>query len=244
MTNPSRSALDRVTIVGAGRVGRALADALSSAGIPVRGPLERGQWENDLTAGDTVLLCVTDAEIARAAAQVPQEALVGHCSGALPLEIVGQRRAFSIHPLLSITGPGARFDGAAAAIAGSDDEALGVARSLAHVLGMTPIAVANRTLYHAAAVLASNYLVALEETATTLGASVGLERRHLARLAESALSNWARDGARALTGPIVRGDTAVVARQRSEIARLHPELLPFWDALTTRTGEIAAELPR
>lgn len=244
MPTPPTATPDGITIVGAGRVGRALADALSAARIAVRGPLARGEWEGAVASGDIVLLCVPDAAIARAAAQVPRDALVGHCSGALSLEVLGPRRAFSMHPLLAITGPGTRFDGAAAAIAGTDDQALGVARALAEQLGMTPIAVANRTLYHVAAVMASNYLVALEETAAALGASVGVERRHLARLAESALSNWARDGARSLTGPIVRGDDAVVARQRSEIAHIRPELLPFWDALTMRTRELVAELRR
>jgi predicted short-subunit dehydrogenase-like oxidoreductase (DUF2520 family) len=85
-------------------------------------------------------------------------------------------------------------------------------------------------------------LVALEETAATLGTRVGLERRHFARLAESALSNWERDGAASLTGPIIRGDEAVVERQRNEIARAFPSLLPFWDALTDRTRTIAADL--
>jgi predicted short-subunit dehydrogenase-like oxidoreductase (DUF2520 family) len=242
MTNAGADALDRVTIVGAGRVGRALADALSNTGAAIRGPLARGQWEQSIDAGDVVLLCVPDSVIAGAAAHVRADAIVGHCSGALPLDVLGSRRAFSMHPLLAIAGPGAHFAGAAAAIAGTDDEVRGIARRLAERLGMTPIEVSNRSLYHAAAVLASNYLVALEETAALLGADVGLERRHLARLAESALSNWTRDGARSLTGPIMRGDETVVARQRSEVARVHPELLALWDALTARTREIAAEM--
>lgn len=242
MMNGSPDALDRVTIVGPGRVGRALAHALSTAGVAVRGPLARGQWENSIQAGDVVLLCVPDGEIARASEHVRTDAFVGHCSGTLQPNILGSRSAFSMHPLLAITGPGARFDGAAAAVAGTDDRARGIARSIAGRLGMTAIDVSNRTLYHAAAVIASNYLVALEETAAMLGADVGLERRHLARLAESALENWSRDGAAALTGPIARGDEDVVARQRSEIARVHPELLDFWDALTARTREVAAEM--
>lgn len=244
MTTPSSSALGRVAIVGAGRVGRSLADALAKAGVSVLGPFVRGQWEQAIAADDVVLLCVPDSEIAHVAAVVRRDALVGHCSGALMLDVLGSRRGFSMHPLLAITGPGSRYDGAAAAVAGTDDEAVGIATTLAERLGMTPIAVTNRTLYHAAAVIASNYLVALEETAAVIGDAVGLERRHLARLAESALSNWAREGVQSLTGPIVRGDEAVVARQRAEVARVHPELLPFWDALAKRTHEIAAEVRR
>jgi predicted short-subunit dehydrogenase-like oxidoreductase (DUF2520 family) len=244
MTNTSSATLERVTIIGAGRLGGALAASLATSGIAVRGPLRRGEWENQLSEEEVVLLCVPDGEIAGVARAIAVDAVVAHCSGALTMEPLSPHRGFSLHPLLAITRDQTRFEGASAAIAGTSDDMLAIARQLALALRMTPITVsdADRTLYHAAAVLASNYLVALEETAATLGARVGLERRHLAKLAESALTNWARDGAVSLTGPIVRGDEAVVARQRSEIAITFPNLLPFWDALTDRTRTIAAEL--
>ena len=238
-------ALDRVTIIGAGRLGRALASALADRGITVRGPLPRGEWEDRLSENEIVVLCVPDGEIARVARSINVNAIVGHCSGSMTLEPLSPHRGFSLHPLLAITGDGTRFDGAAAAIAGTNEKTLDVARQLALALRMEPITVfGDRTLYHAAAVLASNYLVAVEETAATLGSAVGLERRHLAKLAESALSNWARDGAASLTGPIVRGDEAVIARQRDAIAITFPKLVSFWDALTERTRSIAAELKR
>lgn len=244
MTNTPSIALDRVTIIGAGRLGRALAAALADRGTGVRGPFRRGEWEDSLSENEIVLLCVPDGEIARAARSISVDAVVGHCSGSMTLEPLLPHRGFSLHPLLAITGDGTRFDGAAAAIAGTTEETLDIARELALALRMEPITVAgvDRTMYHASAVLASNYLVALEETAAILGASVGLERRHLAKLAESALANWARDGAASLTGPIVRGDAAVIARQRDAIAIAFPRLLHFWDALTDRTRSIAAEL--
>ena len=242
MTNTSSIPLDGVTIIGAGRLGRALAATLTASKTAVRGPLRRGEWEGKISVNEIVLLCVPDGEVARVASAIETDAIVGHCAGALTLDALSPHRGFSLHPLLAITGDHTRFDGAAAAIAATSEETLAIARDLAQRLGMTPIAItdANRTLYHAAAVLASNYLVALEETAATIGGRVGLERRHLATLAESALSNWARDGAASLTGPIVRGDAAVVDRQRKEIAAVFPSLLPLWDALTDRTRTIAA----
>lgn len=244
MTNTSSIPSDRVTIIGAGRLGRALAVTLAASETTVRGPLRRGEWEGKISTNEIVLLCVPDGDVARVAGAIEADAIVGHCAGALTLQPLWPHRGFSMHPLLAITGDRTRFDGAAAAIAATSEETLAVARGLAHRLGMTPIAIADadRTLYHAAAVLASNYLVALEETAATIGARVGLERRHLATLAESALSNWARDGAASLTGPIVRGDSAVVDRQRKEIAAQFPALLALWDALTDRTRTIAAEM--
>jgi len=244
MTNTSSMPLTGVTIIGAGRLGRALAATLTTRGVAVRGPLRRGEWQSKISADEVILLCVPDGEVAGVAREIGVDAIVGHCAGALTLAPLAPHRGFSLHPLIAITGESTRFDGASAAIAGTSEEMLAVARGLANTLGMTPITIADadRTLYHAAAVLASNYLVALEETAATLGARVGLERRHLAGLAESALSNWARDGRASLTGPIVRGDEAVVDRQRNEIARAFPALLPFWDALTDRTRTIAAEM--
>jgi predicted short-subunit dehydrogenase-like oxidoreductase (DUF2520 family) len=244
MTDTSSLAVASVTIIGAGRLGRALAAALGRTGIAVRGPLRRGEWEGRLSANDVVLLCVPDGEIPKVARAVSADAIVGHCSGALTLESLSPHRGFSLHPLIAVTGEGTRFDGASAAVAGTGEAMVAIARDLARSLGMTPITISDddRTLYHAAAVLASNYLVALEETAATIGARVGLEPRHLGKLAESALSNWVRDGAGSLTGPIIRGDEAVVERQRNEIARAFPSLLPFWDALTDRTRAIAADL--
>jgi len=243
MSNTPSVALARVTIVGPGRVGRALADALGSRGVSINGPLGRDARLTRLSGDDIVLLCVPDGEIARVAASVPHGPLVGHCAGALTLDVLSPHEGFSLHPLLAITGEGSRFDGAAAAIAGSSSRALAVAREIASRLGMQPIEIdeADRTLYHTAAVIASNYLVALEETAAAVGAHVRLERRHLARLAESALANWERDGARSLTGPIARGDDAVVARQRAALAASDDALLPLWDALTERARAIAAE---
>ena len=244
MTNTSSHAPRSVTIIGAGRLGRALAASFATAEIAVVGPFRRGEWEKTVASNDVLLLCVRDGEIARVARAIDVDAIVGHCAGALTLDALSPHRGFSLHPLLAITGEATRFEGAAAAIAGTDADTLAIARGLTLSLGMTPILIADadRTLYHASAVLASNYLVALEETAATLGARVGLERRHLARLAESALANWVRDGAASLTGPVVRGDEAVADRQRKEIAAAFPTLLPFWDALTDRTRTIAAEL--
>ena len=243
MTNTSSVALAHVTIVGLGRLGRALAEALGHRGVSIRGPLGRDARLTSLTRDDIAVLCVPDGEVAPVAASIPPGPLVGHCAGALTLDVLSPHEGFSLHPLLAITGVGTRFDGAAAAIAGTSSRALAVAWAIANRLGMQPIEIgeADRTLYHSAAVIASNYLVALEEAAAAVGARVGLERRHLARLAESALANWTRDGARSLTGPVARGDEAVIARQRAALAASDASLLPLWDALTERARVVAAE---
>ena len=86
MTNTSSIPKDRVTIIGAGRLGRALAAALAGSGIDVRGPLRRGEWEDRISADEVVLLCVPDGEVATLARAISEDAIVGHCAGALTLE--------------------------------------------------------------------------------------------------------------------------------------------------------------
>ncbi len=231
----------RIIVIGPGRLGRALATALARVDYDVVGPLARGDARPQFTGHDVVLLCVRDDQIAGVAATIPIGPLVGHCAGALTLDVLGARDSFSFHPLLSIAGDVTSFAGAACAIAANNDRALSLARELAERLQMDGLVIRDddRSLYHAAASMASNYLVTLEASADRLASSVGIERHHLARLAQSALENWARLGAAALTGPIVRGDEATVQRQREAVVRAAPDLEPMWDALAESTRRLA-----
>src|SRR3954463_4825745 len=232
----------RVAIVGGGRLGTALATALRGQRIEVVGPIGRGEPLDQFADDDLVLLTVPDEAIAAVAAAIPVGPVVGHCSGALTLDVLGAHEAVSMHPLLSVTDEATTFTGAACAMAGRTPRALAGTMTVVLVLGMEPIAVPDelRSLYHAAASTASNYLVTLEDAAIQLASSVGLERRHLARLAQSALDNWTRlGGPAALTGPIVRGDEATVQRQRDAVERGAPHLLGLWDALSDATRALA-----
>jgi predicted short-subunit dehydrogenase-like oxidoreductase (DUF2520 family) len=234
----------RIAVIGRGRLGGALALALRDAGYDVDGPLARDQRPG---AGvDVVFLCVPDGEIAAAAGAVPDGPLVGHCSGASGLEQIGRDQAFSLHPLMTLIDDplaGARrLRGAGAAIAGTSAAALAVADRIARHLGMEPFAVAehDRAAYHAAAAFASNFLVTLEGAAERLAETVGVERRLLAPLVQATVENWAAVGARpALTGPIVRGDEATVARQRAAIMERAPDLVPLFDELAGATRSLS-----
>jgi len=224
-----------VAIVGRGRLGRALADSLREAGVSVQGPLGRGA---DGAGADVVLLCVPDGEIAAAAAQISPGPLVGHCSGATTLAPMAGHEAFSLHPLMTVPDHGATFAGATAAVAGSTPRALDAARTLAERLGLRPVEVADadRAAYHAAASIASNFLVTLEGAAEELAATAGVDRAALVPLVRAAVENWAAAGAeRALTGPIARGDEDTVARQRDAVAERTPDLLLLFDALVATT---------
>jgi predicted short-subunit dehydrogenase-like oxidoreductase (DUF2520 family) len=222
-------------------VGRALADALDAAGYDVNGPLGRGA---DGDGADAVLLCVPDAEIAGAAAHIVPGRLVGHCSGATGLGELAPHEGFSLHPLMTVTTAGADFAGAGAAIAGATPRALALAEELAHALNMRPveIAEADRATYHAAASIASNFLITLEAAAERLGATVGLEREQLVPLVRATVENWACLGPElALTGPVARGDEGTIAQQREAVAEATPQLLELFDALVHATRKLAAQ---
>jgi predicted short-subunit dehydrogenase-like oxidoreductase (DUF2520 family) len=228
--------LDSIAIVGAGRLGTVLAAALGASA-----PLGRGA---DPRGASTVLLCVPDAEIAVAARRIERGPLVGHCSGATGLDALAPHEAFSLHPLMTVPS-GASPDvlrGAGCAVDGSTPRALAAAEALAARLGMraTRVADEDRAAYHAAASVASNFLVTLEGAAERLAATAGVDRELLAPLVRAAVENWAGRGAeRALTGPIARGDEETVARQREAVAERTPDLVPLFDALVEATRSLA-----
>jgi predicted short-subunit dehydrogenase-like oxidoreductase (DUF2520 family) len=249
--NPDKTSLNgplRVGIVGPGRVGTALARALRDAGVSVEGPLGRGGRP---TGCDAILLCVPDGEIGAAAEVVTAAApLVGHTSGATRLSALAPAGvdAFGLHPLQTVAHPDVRFEGAGAAVAGSSPDALAFATALAGRLGMTPFEIddAGRAAYHAAASIASNFLVTLQAAAETIAAGAGLEpaeaRALLAPLVRQTVENIAELGPEAaLTGPVARGDDDTVAAQRAAVEEAAPELLDLFDALVHRTRELARQ---
>ena len=228
-----------VLVIGAGRMGTALVGALGAAGVDVRGPAGR-----DATGegADIVLLAVPDAAIATAAARIAPGRLVGHLSGATTLEPLAPHEAFSIHPLMTVTSATVSFAGVPAALAGSTPRARGTAAALADALGLDGFEVADtdRAAYHAAASIASNFLVALEGFAEELAATAGVDRAALVPLVRATVDNWAAAGVRtALTGPIARGDHETVARQRTAVAARLPERLALFDALVSATRDLA-----
>jgi predicted short-subunit dehydrogenase-like oxidoreductase (DUF2520 family) len=241
-----------LAIVGAGRVGSSIAVAARRAGINVSigGRTDAADAARE---ADVVLVCVPDEAIFEAAAAIARAGsrprFAGHTSGATGLEALvplaaNGAEAFSLHPLQTVADGETDFTAAPCAISGSTASALGLARGLAIELGMRPFEIAeeDRVAYHAAAAIASNFLVALQESAAGLLAGTGVEdaRGLLAPLVLRTAANWSERGADALTGPIARGDTETVERHREELRRRAPELLDLYDALAARAQATAA----
>lgn len=245
----------RLAIIGRGRVGCALAVRFRDSGYLVVGPLDRSYEALDVHGVEVVLLCVPDREIESAARALAERVgpnadriFVGHCSGASGLDALAPLPAhtrFSLHPLMTFAGElPCALEGVTAAVAGHGTRALMRAIALAEDLGMTALEIeeSDRVAYHAAASIASNFLVTLESAAETLAASAGCGRQALATLVRQTVENWAANGSISLTGPIARGDALTVARQRQAVAERTPQLLEMFDALTHATEELAAEV--
>ena len=213
-----------VHVVGAGRVGSALAARLAERGLLVT---ERGP--------ELVLLCVPDRAIAEVARAVEPGPWIAHVSGATPLaELDPHTRRFGLHPLQTFTrARGAeQLDGAFAAITAESDEAREVGFWLARTLGLQPFALADekRDAYHAGAAIASNYLVTLSRAAGSLLESAGAPPEALDPLMRRTIENGFE-----LTGPIARGDWATVETHVAAIRRERPELEPMYEALAETT---------
>ncbi|MEZ4239277.1 MAG: DUF2520 domain-containing protein [Myxococcota bacterium] len=229
-----------IAIVGRGRLGRTLAALLPPAGIEVRLLAHTDPVPDD---ADLVLLCVPDAAVADTAGRVPVGPVVAHCAGALDLGVLAhhppERRA-SFHPLMTFPGPEVAVPdlaGAPVAVAGAPEAAARVA-ALGERLGMRPFAVpGDRRLYHAAAVMAGNCATVLLAEASRVLAAAGVPLEQapalLAPLAVASIRNAAAEGpARALTGPIARGDHGTLAAHREALlAGGLADVLPVYDTL-------------
>ena len=127
-------------------------------------------------------------------------------------------RVGALHPLQSFPSASAGLDrlpGAWAAVTGDPE-----VRDLALLLDMRPFDLpdSERVRYHAAAVVASNHLVALLGQVQRMAAACGVPFEAFAPLARASLENAFRLGpAAALTGPIARGDLQVVEQHLAEM---------------------------
>jgi predicted short-subunit dehydrogenase-like oxidoreductase (DUF2520 family) len=225
--------IDRIHVIGTGRVGSAVAARLSERGVAVRaGRTVEGDPE-------LVLLCVPDAAIADVAGGLAPGPVVAHVSGATPLSALEPHvRRLSVHPLQTFTrsrGP-EQLDGAWAAVTAETDELRAVGLWLAETLGLRPfeLADADRTLYHAGAVFVSNYLVTLHRAASLLFEGVGVPPEALEPLMRRTIENEFE-----LTGPIARGDWATVEAHRAAIRAAHPELEHLYETLAGGTLALA-----
>lgn len=226
---------ESICIVGAGRVGRALADRLSERALQVR---TTGR-DLRVDGADLVVICVPDRAIGAVARAVATGPWIAHTSGAARLEVLApHRRRFSLHPLQTFQaglGPG-QLDGTFAAVSGESPEAIGTGLWLADTLGVRAfeLADADRPAYHAAATMAASFLVTLHGAAAELMESAGAPVEGLAPLMRRTVDNGF-----APTGPFVRGDQVTIEAHLEAIRERRPRLEPLYRVLAEATTAAA-----
>jgi len=214
--------------------------------------------------GELVLLTVPDDVIASVAKQLAAAGaikagqIVAHCSGALasdvlsPLADAGGLTA-SMHPLQTFPSVLIAVDCLAGAhcFCEGDPRALSDVMQLAGDIGCVPIELAadRKALYHAAACMACNYLATLQEAAIATAILAGIDpepaRRALAPLVAATVDNIANLGpAKALTGPIARGDVSAVAGHLAALDAVDTELAALYRHLGRRTVLLARKAGR
>jgi predicted short-subunit dehydrogenase-like oxidoreductase (DUF2520 family) len=241
-----------------GLAGRSLASAQRTAEIIGCDHYSDVPWEITRNA-DVVFITTPDGVIIETCDAIAghkgfaDKAVVLHCSGALPSTILSTAKTCgaltgSMHPLQTFASSkfsANPFQGITVSIEGEND-AVNMAKKIVADLGGSSVTILteSKTLYHASAVVASNYLVALLDLALRLMGASGIAGRDafkvLKPLIEGTLSNIEEVGIpAALTGPIVRGDAETVEKHIEEIGLTTPGLLDLYKTLGWYTIDIA-----
>lgn len=206
----------RVVIAGMGRAGSSFAVAAQRSGWTVTG-LERHQVGqlDAVPAADLFMLCVPDGAIAELAATLApnDQTVVVHCAGSVPISVLNDHPHHGgIHPMVSLGGgeKGATaMTGAWCGVAWNSAPAEQSITELLTSISARSFQIADheRGIYHAAAAVASNHLVALSAQVERLANDIGVPVEVYWDLMAQTLSNIADLGPeRALTGPVARGD--------------------------------------
>lgn len=251
----------RVSVVGPGKVGRALFRAFEAAGHAMRALAGRPPWDDAtldaLRTSDVIVLAVPDGALSSVAAVlagarcVDTAASVLHTAGALGPSVLvaleGSAALGTFHPLQTFASrdEAPPLDGVPFAIDG-DARAIAAAADLARSLGGVPLVVPEdeRALYHAAAVLACGHAALLANVAAgALAQSAHIPTdealRRLAPILRQTVANLEGLGMpAALTGPLARGDAATVGRHVNVLDIFSPEAASVYRALASTYSTI------
>jgi len=263
----------KIGFIGAGMVGTALAIRLSGKGYPVVAVSSRtitsaerlaesvpgcrayGSAQAVSDGAQLVFITTTDDVIAKVASEIRWNTDQGvvHCSGADSTDILEPAKKYgalvgAFHPLQTFASmahaieniPGSTF-----AIE-AEEPLLTTLQGMATALEGTFIRLSagNKVLYHAAAVVACNYLVTLVKLATDLWQSFGVSSQQATRsllpLLRGTLNNIDNVGIPdCLTGPIARGDSGTIKKHIDALERSAPGILSTYRELGLQTIPIA-----
>jgi len=263
-----------VSIVGAGRVGGAIGLALARGGYTITAAWSRSRagrarahellnapiLEPDevCRAGEIVIVAVPDDAIAATARLIAPAARRGkyviHTSGGTSIDTLSPVREAgahigSLHPLMTITEPDAdALSGAAVAVTSDPRDGAAMYR-IARAWGGRPFALADeqKPAYHAAAVFASNYVVSSIWAANAIFRTIGIANAQplLAPLLRATLDNVIEKGpAKAITGPVIRGDVNTVRRHIEVLKESDEQIANAYRAMARMTAALARLDPK
>lgn len=273
-----KSKLPNIGFIGAGTVATSLACALHGKGYPVVAVASRTYASAQKLAefipccqpytdkqrviddADIIFITTPDDVITQVAGELRWQAgkSAVHCSGADTSKLL--QKAASDGAVIGVFHPLQTFAGAEQAknsLAGitfsieATEPLLTILKKMATMLGGRCMVLKpeDRALYHASAVMVSNYLVTLVKLSTDLWADFGLSRedavRALAPLIKGTVNNIETVGLPAcLTGPISRGDIGTVKKHLSDLEKNHNDVLRAYRELGLKTIPIALEKGR
>jgi predicted short-subunit dehydrogenase-like oxidoreductase (DUF2520 family) len=262
----------RVGFIGAGTVGTALAVRLREKGYPVTAVASRTRASADKLAGavsgckahnskqavadaaELVFVTTPDDAIPHVASEVKWHAgqSVVHCSGADSLDVLEKAKGDgahvgAFHPLqtfASVTHAIENLPGSTFALEADEpllDTLKGMADALeGHWVILRP---GDKVLYHAAAVIACNYMVTLVKMAADLWQAFGASTQAtqaLLPLLRGTVNNIESVGLpNCLTGPIARGDSGTIRKHLDALEKRAPAIAHTYRDLGLQTVPIA-----
>ena len=263
----------RIGFIGTGTVGTALAVRLSTKGYPVVAASDKTlsstqrfasmvpecrtyqQNQDVVDNADIVFITTHDDAIAPVAASLRWHSghSVVHCSGAASLDILAPAKADgaeigAMHPLQTFAGVSNAIENIPGSTFGieAEEPLLSTLQEIAGALecDWVKLSAGDKVLYHAAAVLVSNYCVTLVKLATDLWESFGIEPEQatqaLLPLLKGTISNISNIGIpECLTGPIARGDTGTINKHISALELSSPDALSAYLEMGLQTIPIA-----
>jgi len=263
----------KLGFIGAGTVGTALSVRLSEKGYPVVAVSSRSQTSAENLAqaiagccavssnqevadtAELVFITTPDDIIASVASEIQWHTgqSVVHCSGALSTEILEPAKKLgaqvgAFHPLqtfASIKQAVENIPGSTFALE-AEEPLLNTLKEMATALDghWIELKAGDKVVYHAAAVIACNYMVTLVKLATDLWQTFAVSPQQatqaLLPLLQGTINNIDTAGIpQCLTGPIARGDTGTIKKHLDALQRVAPSILSTYQELGRQTIPIA-----
>lgn len=265
---------ERVFIIGAGQVGRGLFRAFRTSGVDVLGlhghrpsawTTSTGPLPAAIANANAIIVAVRDDQINDVLDELIAErgkggrgrlasgTVVVHTSGAAEPQLMPHLAEVGLsggtfHPLVPFANPDRAPELLRRAWIGidGDDQARATSRRLAGQVGARTLDIpaGAKGVYHAAAVMSSNFPIVLAAIASEMLIGLGIPERSAQQavhsLMEGAVSNISdTPPEQALTGPVMRGDTETIMRHLEAI-RGDPEARAVYKRMSLAALEIAA----